>query len=315
MKIGDSFSDNVPLVATIGFFDGLHRGHRFLIEQVKREARARGMGAAVVTFPAHPRSVLQPDARGELLTTLQERLAMLEGAGIDYCILLGFDARLAGLSAGQFMKLLGERYCVHALVVGYDHRFGHDRREGFADYVRYGKELGMDVVPAEVYRPSDGCGAADDRPISSSRIRSLLHEGSVAEAARCLGYDYFLDGTVEEGHRVGRTIGFPTANLRVGSADKLVPADGVYAVRAVVGGVSHDAMLYIGRRPTLHNGTERTIEAHLFDFSADIYGCPMRLYFAGRVRGECKFASLDALKARLSEDEKEVRQILSLAGR
>lgn len=312
MRIGDICSSNPPSVAAIGFFDGVHRGHRFLIGQVRGEAVRRGLASAVVTFPVHPRKVLQADFCPRLLTTPQEKLALLAEAGLDLCFLPDFTPHLAALSAREFMEVLRGRYNIRVLVIGYDHRFGHNRAEGFGDYVRYGGELGMEVLPAEAYRlPS----LPDGRPVSSSLVRQLLaEEGDVSLAADCLGYRYFLEGTVVGGRGVGHRLGFPTANLQVGNPDKLVPANGVYAVQVDFGGRRRGGMLNIGVRPTLDNGDDRSIEVHVFDYDGDAYGLPMRLTFVQRMRGEQKFASLDELKQQLAQDEAAVRQTLLHAG-
>ena len=205
MRIGDICSNNLPSVATIGFFDGVHRGHRFLIDQVRREAACRGLESAVITFPVHPRQVLQSDYRPKLLTTPQEKLSLLEQTGIGTCILLDFTLHLASLSAREFMEVLQHRYGIRALVIGYDHRFGHNRSEGFEDYARYGRELGIDVLPADAFRLPD----TPDCPVSSSLIRRLLLAGNAAQAATCLGYPYFLNGTVVSGRRIGHNWATP----------------------------------------------------------------------------------------------------------
>lgn len=309
MKIGAICSDNRPSVATIGFFDGVHRGHRYLIEQVREAAAVRGLASSVVTFPVHPRKVMQADYHPELLTTCNEKVALLAEIGIDYCIMLDFTPDIARLSAKEFITVLKEQYRIQVLVIGYDHRFGHNRSEGFDDYVRYGQELGMEVLLARAYSYiKDEAEVA----VSSSAIRRLLHEGDVSDAAEYLGYDFFLDGTVINGYRVGRKIGFPTANLRVDDPDKLVPADGVYAVHVLFGGREYGGMLSIGYRPTLNNGPERSIEVHIFDFNADAYHQPMRLSFVRRTRPELKFDTIDELIARLHQDEAEIKAILSI---
>ena len=183
MKTGaTSSAEPTPCVATIGFFDGVHLGHRYLIRQTQEVAVRRGVPAMVVTFATHPRQVMQPGYRPCLLTTCQEKEALLQEAGADRCLMLEFTPQLARLTAREFMTLLHSRYGVEALVIGYDHRFGHGRSEGFDDYVRYGSELGMEVSPAQAYRLADGAS------ISSSRLRRLLQEGDVEEAARELGY-------------------------------------------------------------------------------------------------------------------------------
>ncbi len=290
--------------AAIGFFDGVHLGHRYLIEQVCQVAAQRGLAPAVVTFSVHPRRVMQPGCALQLLTTCPEKQALLAGAAIARTILLDFTPQLAQLSARQFMAMLKREYAVDALVIGYDHRFGHNRSEGFDDYVRHGKELGIEVVRARAYLYYDDA-------VSSSLIRHHLRAGDVTAASLLLGYDYFLQGTVVGGYRVGRTIGFPTANLRVTDPDKLIPADGVYAVRVSLQDKTYGGMLSIGVRPTLDNGSDRSIEVHIFDFHGDIYDQPLRVSFVCRTRGEMKFDSVEGLIAQLHRDEAEVRRILA----
>lgn len=310
MRIGDICSNNPPSVATVGFFDGVHRGHRFLIGQVCREAAARGMESAVITFTVHPRKVLQGSFCPQLLTTPEEKLALLEQLGIDCCILLDFTPHLASLTAREFMAVLKNRYGICVLVVGYDHRFGHNRAEGFDDYVAYGRELGIEVLAAEAYTLP---ALPDGRPVSSSLIRQLLAEGDVARAGECLGYRYSLGGVVARGRGVGHRLGYPTVNVQVDNGDKLVPANGVYAVYAELDGQRYGGMLNIGYRPTLDNGNDRSIEVNLFDFDGDVYGCGVRLTFVERMRGEHKFGSLDELKAQLQRDESAARALLQKA--
>ena len=214
------------------------------------------------------------------------------------------------------MELLIRRYNIRALFIGYDHRFGHDRREGFGDYVRYGSELGIEVLPGEACLPSSlgvSDGSGEDLRVGSSSIRHLLHEGEVARAADYLGYPYFLNGTVVSGFQVGHKLGYPTANLDVDDPCKLIPARGVYAVRVDVDNHTYGGMLNIGCRPTLDNGANRTIEVHIFDFDADIYHHPLRLTFVQRIRPERKFDSLDSLAAQLHRDAAEARALLSLS--
>lgn len=301
---GTSEEELKPSVATIGFFDGVHLGHRFLIEQVCEVATARGLASSVITFPIHPRKVMQPGFHPELLTTCDEKVALLADTGIDYCFMLDFTLELAQLSAKQFMEILKKHYRIQALVIGYDHRFGHNRSEGFEDYVRYGHEQGIEVVLAQAY-------SNKDITISSSIIRRLLLEGNVSEAATCLGYHFFLDGTVVEGYHVGHKIGYPTANLHVTDPEKLVPADGVYAVYVFLGERKYKGMLSIGYRPTLNNGTDRSIEVHIFDFNEDIYNQPMRISFVRRTRSELKFDSIEELVEQLHKDAIEATAILT----
>lgn len=306
MQLVRNMPERLPqaCVATIGFFDGVHSGHRYLIEQVREVAASRGFATGVVTFPVHPRKVVQPDYQPELLTTCEEKIALLAETGLDYCLLLDFTPEIAALSAREFMKLLHDRYNIRALVVGYDHRFGHNRREAFEDYVRYGRELGIEVIRARAY-------INKETAVSSSVIRQLLQEGNVSEASSYLGYDYFLEGKVVSGYRVGRKIGFPTANLQVDDPDKLVPSDGVYAVRVTVAGRVYGGMLSIGYRPTLNNGPERSIEVNIFNFQSDIYEQYIRLSFVHYLRAELKFDSIDGLIAQLHKDAEAASRYLT----
>ena len=306
MQIISDIPDILPelCVATIGFFDGVHAGHRFLIEQVKEVAAARGMRSALITFPVHPRKVMKTDYRPELLTTLDEKTALLSETGDDYCIMLDFTPAVSQLTAREFMTdILKERYRVEALVIGYDHRFGHNRSEGFEEYRRYGEAIGMQVILARAY-------IYNDLHISSSAIRDYLHLGDVSMANRCLGYDYFLDGIVVGGYQVGRKIGFPTANLNVDDPDKLIPADGVYAVHVSFDGRIYAGMLNIGHRPTLDNGMNRSIEVHILHFHSDIYDKFIRISFVQRIRSEMKFDGIDALIEQLHKDAATVEALL-----
>lgn len=300
-----------PCVATIGFFDGVHLGHRYLIRQVERIAAAKGLRSALVTFPVHPRKVMNADYHPELLTTTEEKISLLSRIGVDYCLMLDFTPEISQLSAREFMRqVLKERYHVECLVIGYDHRFGHNRSEGFEDYVCYGKEIGIEVIRADAYTSNIEIGESRNIPVSSSLIRRLLHEGDVDLAARCLGYEYFLDGTVVGGYQVGRKIGFPTANLDVDDADKLIPADGVYAVWVEFDGKKYMGMLNIGVRPTVDNGPHRTIEVNILHFHSDIYDKCIRLTFVKRTRPELKYNNIDELIEQLHKDAEETEAIL-----
>ena len=287
-------------VATIGFFDGVHLGHRHLLRQVIEVAQAYNQSSMVVTFAQLPRKVVNHDScRYSLLTTTEEKLSLLKMVGISHCEVMDFTPELASLTAYEFMQLLRNKYQVHALLIGYDHRFGHNRSEGFEDYVNYGKELGIDVIQATEY-PA----------VSSSRIRELLLSGDLQEANKCLGYPYMLRGQVVSGFHVGQTLGFPTANLQV-TAEKLIPANGVYAVMVDLDGKRYQGMLNIGTRPTLANGDERSIEVHIFDFHNDIYNKELRLSLIKRTRGEVKFDTKEQLTLQLQQDAAEIKNILA----
>lgn len=295
-----------PCAATIGFFDGVHIGHRYLIRQVTEKAADRSLASLLVTFPIHPRRVMQNGWQPELLTSFSEKCQLLATTGADYCVTLPFTSAMASLSAHDFMQqVLHDHLQVRTLVIGHDHRFGHHRCEGFADYVRYGEKMDMEVVQAQALPTEES-----ETTISSSVIRQLLGKGAVEEAARCLGYNYFMEGHITEGYRIGRTLGYPTANLHPDEPDKLSPADGVYAVRAHLGNEVYKAMLNIGRRPTIGQGEERTIEAHLLGFSGNLYHQSMRIEFVARLRDEQKFLSREALAAQLKADAAEAEKRL-----
>lgn len=292
------------LAATIGFFDGVHLGHRSLIEEMKVIAQRRGLSSAVITFPEHPRSVLQSDYQPRLLNTFEEKLQHLETTGVDYCVVLDFTIELSYLSAKEFITtVLAGRMRVKTLLVGYDHRFGHDRVDGFDRYVEYGLACGVDVVKASPYKEGDTI-------VSSSEVRRLIQEGEIATANHLLTYPYSLSGHIVSGYQVGRMLGFPTANIEVDDPAKIIPGIGVYAVWADVEGKRYKGMLYIGDRPTVHTGTQISMEVHILDFSGNIYNAPIRIAFIQYLRGDIKFASVDELKAQLVKDRVMVDQLL-----
>ena len=292
-----------PLVATIGFFDGVHRGHQFLIKQVCDEAKASGMESAVITFDEHPRKVLHQDYQPRLLSTLEEKLILLSRTGIDNAVVLHFDREMAGLSAHDFMeKVLHDRLNVKKLIIGYDNRFGHNRAEGFDDYVRMGHEMGIEVIQSQAF-------SLDGVNVSSSYIRKLIEKGELELANKCLGYPYAIYGKVVSGYQEGRKLGFPTANLDLSGSGQLVPANGVYGVKVRL----QDSMQYrrgmmnIGTRPTF-NGKNLSIEAYIFDFSDDIYGQTLVAAFIHRIRDEHKFDSAEELAEQMRNDAKIIEE-------
>ena len=294
-----------PQVATIGFFDGVHRGHRYLIDQMITVAKEANMESTVITFDRHPRQVLHSDYLPQMLSTFEEKKALLKNTPADHIEILTFDEQLAALSAHDFMKeVLRERLNVRKLVIGYDNRFGHNRSEGFEDYVRYGQELGIEVIQAMPL------SEPDKEAISSSYIRACLLVGNVWSANEALGYAYSLTGRVTEGFHEGRKIGFPTANLDTDETGKLVPASGVYAVHVQLENEQHlrPAMMNIGTRPT-YDGQLQTLEVHIFDFDSDIYGQQLRVVFDRRIRNEMKFSSPQELAKQLEKDKEEIRRI------
>lgn len=311
-------------VATIGFFDGVHNGHQWLISHLAEEAHRRGWRPLIVTFDCHPATVLHPEAAPPLLTTTEERVALLRQClGMDAeegVLVLPFTRELSQLTAREFMCLLHDRHSVRALILGYDHRFGHDRLQSLADYQREGCAVGVEVSQAEIRTwsaPTDiggatpcGMEAAPDAPrtmffdgCSSSSIRRQLLAGDVEGAQRELGRRYSLRGRVVGGFRIGRQLGYPTANIQPASPLKLIPKDGVYEVRCAEerSGAWRRGMLYIGHRPTFGPG-ERSIEVHLFDFQGDLYGTVVEIQFGRFIREERTFDSPEALATQLRCD-------------
>jgi len=298
------------VVCSIGFFDGVHRGHQCLIRQVQDEARRRGARSLLITFDRHPRSVFAPESAPPLLTTAEEKMRLLRSTGVDDIYVLPFDHTMAALTAREFMEqILKRQLGVEALVIGYDHHFGRPQAakpESFEDYCSYGRELGIGVILAR---------ELEDEHVSSSAVRRALEAGDVAQATHLLGRPYTWTGRVIHGHAVGRQLGFPTANLEAVEPEKLLPAKGAYAVfiddfkllnheSCGVSDINHQpSMLNIGCRPTLDNGTDTSIEAHLFDFQGDLYGQTLVLSFIARLREERRFDSEEELTSQLQQDK------------
>lgn len=295
-------------VATIGMFDGVHRGHQFLIGMVTEKARHMGLASTVITFDRAPRQVLDPMFRPQLLTTLEEKTEAIRALNIDRLVVLPFTQETASLTAQAFMQqILRDQLNVKVLITGYDNRFGHNRTEGFDDYVHYGQELGIEVLRGDVQLTADG-----SHPLSSSVVRRLLTEdGSVDEMPQCLGRYYQLQGKVESGEHIGHQLGFPTANLQPSNPFKLIPASGVYAVWATIGDSQEQrpAMMNIGTRPTF-DGRNRTLEVNILDFDGNLYGQTVTITFMRKLREERRFDSPEALVAQLKEDQEQVKRIL-----
>ncbi len=271
-------------VVTTGFFDGVHIGHRHVLETVVSSARERGEEAVVVTFWPHPRTVLQQDAREfRILSTLEEKRAMLKSMGIDRVEVLPFTREFAAMTAAQYLDLLRTRFGATLIVMGYDNRIGSDLKSA--------NEIPGVMVVDEI----------GNQTLSSTKIRKALCEGDVTRANEMLGYNYGLHGVVVAGNKLGRQMGFPTANMQLYEPLKLVPANGVYAVDVEVLGREYKGMCNIGIRPTV-DGKARTIETNILDFDEDIYGLPITLKFRRRIRDERKFPSLEELRKQLVED-------------
>ncbi len=294
-------------VLTIGSFDGVHVGHQHILQHVRRLAQERGSPSAVLTFEPHPRTVLHPeDASFRLITSTSEKTRLLEQAGIDYVIFAPFTREFARCSAQQYVEDFLMRYLQPAvIVVGYDHRFG-SQREGDIDFLRRYEARGffqvVEIPPQLI----------EEVTISSTKIRRALEAGDLTYANRLLGHPYALNGTVVSGNRLGRSIGFPTANLALEEARQLVPPDGIYAARAYLTDRSaYDAMLYIGHRPTLAGSQERVIEVHLLGFEGDLYGQSLRIEVLEFIRKDRRLRDLQQLRAQIEVDREAIQQCMA----
>ena len=284
------------VVATVGFFDGVHQGHRFLIEQLRAESQHKRLPSAVITFPVYPGKVLNPELQLQLLSSFNEKLQLLSATGVDYCYVLDFSTALSRLTAQEFInRTLFEKMGVAGLLVGYDHRFGKNRTEGINEYIGYGRQVGMQVVSANPL-------LIGNEYVSSTRIRKLLSMGNIEEANQLLSYPYRLTGQVVKGNQIGHSIGFPTANIDLNGSEKIIPAIGCYAVWVYVGAQKYKGMLYIGRRPSIEGATELRVEVNLLHFSGDLYGQTLTVEFVRLIRSDQKFDSLEELKTQLNSD-------------
>lgn len=309
-----------PCVATIGSFDGVHLGHQHVISQLARLGRGSQLSTMAVSFSNHPLQVLHPEYQPQMLSTTDEKVERLLKAGADKVALLTFSKEMAAMSAKEFMQsVLRDSLQVKKLMIGYDNHFGHDRC-GFETCKQYGQEMGMEVLSCEEWN--------NGSPVSSTRIRQYLIEGDIDSANKALGYRYTLCGKVVPGFQNGRKLGYPTANICADS-QKLIPADGVYLVRVEMKeGNDADAtarpkqhqhsamqsmagMMNIGTRPTMHNGSNRSIEVHILDFHGDLYGRSLKIELEQRLREEREFGSIESLTAQLKADEAACRRLSS----
>lgn len=292
-------------VLTIGSFDGVHLGHRRILEQVVARALALAGEAVLLTFEPHPRKILKPDEPLGLLTPLAEKLRLVADSGVHHTVVAPFSEAFAAQPPEAYVTdFLMPHFHPAALVIGYDHRFGQGRVGNIALLQRLAPRHGFIVEEIPVQ-------AIDEAAVSSTKIRAALLDGRVEDAMAMLGRAYTWTGTVVRGRQLGRTLGYPTANLEAADEDQLLPGDGVYAIQAVVDGTAHMAMLSIGLRPTLGAGLARTIEVHLLDFAGDLYGKTVTLRFVQWMRAEAKFSSLDALTHALQADEETARKIFA----
>ena len=284
------------MVVATGFFDGVHVGHRLVIQQLVEAAAVRGDESMVITFWPHPRNVLQKEARSlRLLTTLAEKKAILHSLGVDRVEVLQFTKDFSALTTEEYLRLLMEKYDARTVLLGYDNRMGCDA-SGADEVARTAESLGMEVVRTDMVPSERGYA------VSSTKIRERLEAGDVKEASSMLGYDYRMQGVVIAGNRLGRTIGFPTANMQLYEPLKLIPGNGVYFVMVRTLDRELYGMCNIGCRPTVGLGNSRTIETNIFDFDENIYGLDLELTFLERIREERRFDSLDDLRKQLERD-------------
>jgi riboflavin kinase/FMN adenylyltransferase len=290
------FKPNRNTVATLGTFDGVHLGHKKIIERLTQEAGKSNTESLVLTFFPHPRMVLQGNSVIQLLNTIQEKAELLESIGLQNLIIHPFDESFSQLSAEEFVKtILVDQFQIKKIIIGHDHRFGKNRSADINDLIAYGKIYDFEVEQISAQE-------IDEVSISSTKIRKALLSGDIQLANEYLGYNYFITGTVVKGRQLGRTIGFPTANLKIEEEYKLIPLNGVYIVKSHWNGKEIFGMMNIGTNPTV-DGKERTIETNFLDLEEDLYGKEMRIYFLQRIRSEEKFDSIDTLKAAIENDK------------
>lgn len=292
----NEFHSDKKTIVTLGTFDGVHLGHAAILKKLTQNTQNGTFESTVLTFFPHPRMVLQGKSDLKLLNTINEKIDLLEKIGIDNLIIHPFDEKFAELDAKAFVStILVDQLRVQKIIIGYDHRFGKNRTANIDDLISFGTQYGFEVEQISAQE-------IDEISISSTKIRTALEEGDIQLANEYLGYRYFLSGTVVKGKQLGRTIGFPTANISLEEDYKLVPQNGVYVVRAEIDGKTIYGMMNIGFNPTVQ-GKKKTIEVHLFDFNTDIYNCKIQVSILQRIRSEKKFESVEVLKEQLKKDK------------
>lgn len=300
----DSSIPQTPSVVTIGTFDGVHIGHQKIIKKLTKRASEENLISVVLTFFPHPRMVLQQNPNIELLNTISERKEILSALGLDFIYVKEFTKVFAELSARDFVKtILVDTLHVKHVIIGYDHQFGKDRSANIDDLKRFGAEFGFQV---EEISAQD----VEDVAVSSTKIRSALKSGDIKTANSFLGYHYYINGTVVRGKGFGKKMEFPTANINVPDAYKLIPKNGVYVVSSMYNGKIIYGMMNIGVNPTF-DANKKTIEAHFFDFDQNLYDQNLKIVFLDRLRDEHKFESVEALIAQLRQDQTNAQQIIA----
>ena len=300
-----TFSTHQPTVLTIGTFDGVHLGHQKIIERVVATARQEGLLATIFTFFPHPRMVVQHDKSLKLIHTLEEKKQLLQQLGVDLLVVQPFNEAFAQLTAEEFVStILVQHLNVKKVIIGYDHRFGRNRTANINDMRLFGEKYGFAVEEISVQE-------VDEVSVSSTKIREALNKGDVITAEHYLGTPYSLTGTVVHGLKLGRTLGYPTANIQVTEDYKLIPKDGVYAVYSYIGAQKVYGMMSIGKNPTIE-GKGASIEVYFFDFNGDLYDRELTIYFVKYLREERKFSSVALLKKQLQDDETTARKAIAL---
>lgn len=283
-------------MVTIGTFDGVHVGHKKILEKVIHSAKGLNCESVVLTFFPHPRMVLQESSDVKLLNTMNEKIALLEDIGIDNLIIHPFDKEFSRLTAEEFVKdILIDQLNIQKIIIGHDHRFGRNRTADINDLIAFGQEYGFEVEQISVQE-------INENAVSSTKTRNALLTGNISLANNYLGYSYFFSGEVVKGNQLGRTIGFPTANIQIQEDYKLIPKNGVYIVKSTIKNELFYGMMNIGNRPTVE-GTNQTIEVHFFDFDQDLYNQIITVEILDFIRDEQKFESLDALKNQIQKDK------------
>ena len=300
-----TFTTQQPTVLTIGTFDGVHLGHQKIVERVVTTARQEGLLATVFTFFPHPRMVVQHDKGLKLIHTLEEKKQLLQQLGVDLLVVQPFNEAFAQLTAEEFVStILVQRLNVKKVIIGYDHRFGRNRTANIDDMRLFGEKYGFAVEEISVQE-------VDEVSVSSTKIREALNKGDVTTAEHYLGTPYSLTGTVVHGLKLGRTLGYPTANIQVTEDYKLIPKDGVYAVYSYIGSRKVYGMMSIGKNPTIE-GKGASIEVYFFDFNGNLYDQKLTIEFVQYLREEQKFATIDLLKKQLQDDETAARKAIAV---
>ena len=291
-------------VITIGTFDGVHVGHQQIIHRLVDTARKNDLQALVLTFFPHPRMVIQNDANIKLINTIDEKAKQLEQLGVDHLVVKEFTKSFSRLTALEYVRdILVNKLKVKHIIVGYDHHFGRNRTANINELKEFGAFYNFEVTEIE---PQE----VDDVAVSSTKIRSAILEGNIPTANKFLGYNFMLTGTVIKGKGLGKTLDFPTANIQIEAAYKLIPKHGVYVVKSQIKGVEVFGMMNIGKNPTVSEGNQTKIEVHFFDFSANLYGAVLKIELLDHLRSEIKFPNIEALKLQLEKDKADATNAL-----